>query len=156
MYLWNVKALAHELKEKTLSQQQKMKYFLVFILLNVIMIECSYYLGMSFNFNIYDLIGSLETVVVNIAGIIFCYRANRSGDNDDFIERFICLSLPITIRLLFISVIVLPIILLIDTFVLRGWFLTENTSIIDVLIYAIEVIGYYLWIRSYLIKIANK
>lgn len=36
MYFWKVDALAQELKEKKLSQKEKMKYLLVYVLLAVI------------------------------------------------------------------------------------------------------------------------
>ncbi|HEU4881024.1 MAG TPA: hypothetical protein VFT45_02230, partial [Longimicrobium sp.] len=33
-----------------------------------------------------------------VAGIWVCYRANQRGDGTAFVERFICLSVPVTIR----------------------------------------------------------
>jgi hypothetical protein len=45
--------------------------------------------------------------VVNAAGILVCYEANRQGDNREFVNRFVCLSWPITIRLL--TLFILPV-----------------------------------------------
>ena len=35
-------------------------------------------------------------VFINIIGIATCYKTNENGDNDNFIERFICLAFPIS------------------------------------------------------------
>jgi hypothetical protein len=45
------------------------------------------------------LISASIFVAITIIGIVLCYRANRRGDNTDFIGRMICLSWPIGIKL---------------------------------------------------------
>lgn len=37
-------------------------------------------------------------VAVTVAGIWVCYRANQRGDGTAFLERFICLTLPVMLR----------------------------------------------------------
>ena len=49
-------------------------------------------------FNPFNIISSAASLIIDITGTILCYRANRNGDNDDFIGRMICLSWPILIR----------------------------------------------------------
>jgi uncharacterized membrane protein (DUF485 family) len=40
----------------------------------------------------------LAMAAVNAAGVLLCYEANRQGDNREFVNRLVCLSWPITIR----------------------------------------------------------
>jgi hypothetical protein len=33
-------------------------------------------------------------------GIIICYNTNKAGDNKEFIERYVCIGIPVLIRTL--------------------------------------------------------
>jgi hypothetical protein len=56
-------------------------------------------------------------LIIIITGTILCYRANRSGDNADFIGRMICLSWPVHIKIgvLFLAIAVVVIFLISDS-----------------------------------------
>ena len=45
-----------------------------------------------------------------VGGLLLCFRENRRGDGKQFLERFISLTLPVSVRLFFLAII--PFILL--------------------------------------------
>lgn len=47
---------------------------------------------------------SLLMVCITIIGTWLCYRTNRNGDNKDFITRYICLWIPIAIRIALLGI----------------------------------------------------
>ncbi len=96
MYFWNTKALANELKEGSVDQKEKMKYFLVFMLWTFVVLDLSLYMQEDYSSN--DFILSLADTGLMMIAVYLCYRINRDGDDSDFIDRFVCLSLPITIK----------------------------------------------------------
>lgn len=99
MYLWNIKKLREDLKENRVSSREKMKYFLVFMLV----VGGSFYVGLGFgDAGIpygYTLFEALAFIIITIAGMLVCYQANKQGDDKEFIERFICIGFPIGIRI---------------------------------------------------------
>ena len=36
---------------------------------------------------------------VTVLGILYCYAVKKKGDGKDFVTRFICLSVPVTVRI---------------------------------------------------------
>ena len=105
MYLWKTKELVLKMKNDELSQTEKFKYFLVFIILTTIFARLSSYTSISPTFQ--AVIVSILTAVIVIAGTILCYRTNRKGDDREFIDRIICISLPIYIKLFVVYIVIL-------------------------------------------------
>jgi len=132
MYLWNTKALAKELKEGTLSESQKFKYYITVTLL--------FYLftmlpgSKESSIILYSFLGMLVSLLIIFFGIYKCYQVNKSGDNVNFIERFICLSLPVGIRVCAFSILLLVISIFL-TFLLGffGILSSESTNLISIL-----------------------
>jgi hypothetical protein len=96
VYFWNTKALAKKLRSRSLSQAEKMKYFVASSACYVLFFEVNGYLSESPD--LWPILRSAVTVMTTIIGIIVCYRANAEGDGQEFIDRFICLSWPIAIE----------------------------------------------------------
>lgn len=96
MYLWKTKELVSRMKSDEISQTEKFKYFLVFTILITISGQFSSYVSISPTFQ--AVIVSVLRVVIVIAGTILCYRTNKEGDDREFIDRIICISLPLGIR----------------------------------------------------------
>lgn len=96
MYFWNTKALAKELKEGSVDQKEKMKYFVIFMLSTYVVFDLSLYMQEEYSSD--DFILSLLNTGLMMIAVYFCYRINLEGDNFEFIDRFVCLSLPISIR----------------------------------------------------------
>jgi hypothetical protein len=99
MYFWNTKALAIELQEGSVDQKEKMKYFVIFMLSTYVIFDLSLYMQEDYSSN-YFILSLADTGLMMIA-VYLCYRINRDGDDSEFIDRFVCLSLPIAIRFIF-------------------------------------------------------
>ena len=104
MRLWNVNKLIAELRGDSLSQKQKFYYFLTFFILYVWCGVLLQYIHAEVSFML--VIEDVIFWVLSVCGFILCFKANQKGDNINFIERFICLSIPISIRLIVIMCII--------------------------------------------------
>lgn len=103
MYLWKVDRLVADLQSNQLTAKEEFKYLLissVSITALSIPIEIASATDLSY-------IGFFGTLLITIFNIYYSYNINASGDNKDFIKRSICLSVPITIRLLPIVILLL-------------------------------------------------
>ncbi|MDH5681086.1 MAG: hypothetical protein OEZ36_05845 [Spirochaetota bacterium] len=104
MYWFNVKALAEDLKNETLSEKEKVKYFFVYFLFVTLALALS---NLETEDKIPDVLRYTSLIlepIIAIVGLILCYIENKSRDNKDFIVRFISLSWPISIRLLLVFI----------------------------------------------------
>ncbi|WP_134703498.1 hypothetical protein [Ammoniphilus sp. YIM 78166] len=99
MIFWNVGKLAEQIKQGDLSSKQKVKYLIVvFVFLGITPYA---YLGEA-----YSSAYGLEVLVVLFAtiwGILYCHEANEEGDGKDFFERFICIGVPVGVRIMVFS-----------------------------------------------------
>jgi hypothetical protein len=97
MYWRNVSKLAEDFREGRVEEKEKFNYFLATSVFWFIMAEPFFFYGQTFK--TMDVISAAAGLTITIIGIILCYRANRSGDNTDFVGRMICLGWPILIKL---------------------------------------------------------
>ena len=117
MYLWNTKALAKELKEGTLSEWDKFKYYIIGVLLYSLIGDLSYISNTDFTYTYFDILISFISLFIIFLGVYKSYEVNNMGDGKNFLERFICLSLPVGIRILVLSVLVILILTIISAMV---------------------------------------
>lgn len=147
MHLWNTKALATKLREDTLPERERMKYFLLFMTLLAAAAEGAIYCPEPVSAPL--IATSVLSIVGTAAGIYITYRANRSGDDRDFIARNICLTFPVGVRIIAASIGVYLAYILIGLFVGGDVFdqFTEHTTWIDVLFFAVVGVVFYwrLW-----------
>ena len=132
MYFWNIKSLATDISSNKLSEYEKFKYFIAFMIIIELSLELSYWLTPTESS--YEYIQSISTVIINILGVIWCYKVNSQIDNKEFFERFICLSFPITIKLL-VWFFIIMVLYFTAGFILGGEEFdkfTDSTSIVDV------------------------
>jgi hypothetical protein len=143
MYFFNVKKLSEELKLKTVTQRQKMMYFIVIFFISPVASPTAY-------IDVYnspqDLAIALPSFVINILGIYICYKANLQGDNEEFIVRMVCLNLPIIVRLT-----VLYMILAIPIQII----MRDSSALLVVMLDLILPVIYYAWVRNILFKISD-
>ncbi|MDY7037927.1 MAG: hypothetical protein SV375_17415 [Thermodesulfobacteriota bacterium] len=104
MYIWKIDSLVADLRNGTLSQADRFKYLLAFMIITAFFMELSYFI--SELPSVVALSESAIVVFITIVGTIWCYQTNKSGDNQEFVDRFICLTLPTLIRLLVIFLII--------------------------------------------------
>jgi len=115
LYFWKTSALIQDLAESRVSQREKMKYLLAYVFLSSAALGLGDERGYDWPFSRYVEYAGL--VVISLVGTYVCYRSNQKGDQLDFIDRFICLSLPVSVRF---AVILIPSYFLL--FAVRVWF----------------------------------
>ena len=105
MYWWDVHGLAADLAARRVSERDKMLYYVL---------TTTLYAGSSALALVPPppetptavLAGQVLIIVAStLAGILICYEVNRRTDDRDFLDRMVCLSWPVTIRL---AVVYLP------------------------------------------------
>lgn len=118
MYLWNTRQLAKELKQSSVNERSQFEYFFLIVVLYGLawFIEDLFTGGGSVNDQAIDnfwgdylMVISIFFSLIFILPVYLCYRLNRSGDNRDFIVRYICLYVPIGFRAMALGFVLLPI-----------------------------------------------
>lgn len=80
MYLWNTKALAKEFKEGTVSEADRFKYFLLFIILIGINMYLIGPYKIWYEFTVWNVTSSVLAFFILLIGTIWCYRVNGGRD----------------------------------------------------------------------------
>ena len=92
---------------------------------------------------------SLVSIVGTAAGIYITYRANHAGDDRDFIARSVCLTFPVGVRVVVVSIAVYVTYMIVGSIIGGDTFdqFTEHTTWIDVVFFCVVEIAFYwrLW-----------
>lgn len=98
MNIINDRELALRFKNDAVPSQERFIYLFIFVLISEI--PWSSFSEYIFNDNRrdYDIYSDIIISVITIVGTVLCYRTNRSGDDREFIERYVGIGFPITIR----------------------------------------------------------
>ncbi len=115
MNFWRYDELANRLKAGKVSEKEKFYYFFIFMLfwyLNTLP-SVSQSFGNVDKINIWL---SLISIALLTFGLSCVYKVNKKGDDKNFIERIICLSFPIGVRLGAFFIPVLSIAMIIGTY----------------------------------------
>lgn len=94
MHLFNAKRLSDQLRADAVSEEERFRYLLTLVAVQYArrvftpapQNPTPIYYGFIF-----------LTVVISGLGLWICFRANQSGDNREFMNRFFCPSIPIGI-----------------------------------------------------------
>jgi hypothetical protein len=97
MYWWNASKLAADFREGRVDEKERFKYYLATVVAWNILVQTVFRYGVVY-WGAHLLCAGL-ILIINVAGIVLCFRANQRGDNVDFIPRMICLGWPVGIRL---------------------------------------------------------
>ena len=89
MHLFNAKRLSDQLRADAVSEAEKYRYFWVLLLLQ------SLSRALSRSSDPTHLLATVLFALVSIVGLSVCFKANQRGDNHRFLERFICLAVPL-------------------------------------------------------------
>ena len=123
MHLWNIDALADELKTGKLTELQSFRYFLIVLLAQTIPVFLPLRSEgpMTFYSMGFGVVVPFVWLATGIVGLMICFRANQQSDGVDFVRRIICLAVPSSVRTFVISLpIFLVTILIVRPFVPSG------------------------------------
>lgn len=136
MYFWKVEQLIEDLKEDKVNSNEQFRYILLLFLLAVIASDPLLVQDVVLHdLSVYESIGM---IVLTVWGINHTYKVNVSGDDKDFMVRFICLGLPVAIRLF---AVVVPLVIVI---IISGIYLEVSTALIELLFVLVSQVVFYL------------
>jgi hypothetical protein len=98
MYFWNTNKLIDDLKNERLADRDYKNYYLVSA-----SVTCLMMFAMRFS-PVVDVVASIIDIVISlmmlIIGMNLCFAANGGNDGNQFLNRLICIFLPIGVKLL--------------------------------------------------------
>lgn len=96
MVLWRAKVLALDLRDGRVAERDKLGYLLVGLLIKAVIGSASL---LSAPRSLGAALGILIVLSISIAGAIATFRANARGDGRQFLERYLCLAVPVGIQM---------------------------------------------------------
>lgn len=95
MHLWNIDALAYELKTGKFTETQALRYYLLVALFQSVpfVLPVRSEGPLTFYSMGFGSVIPFVWLAAFVAGIILCFRANQQADGKDFIQRMICLEI---------------------------------------------------------------
>lgn len=97
IYIWNTSKVVQDLALNRNSEKQKAQYLLIGIACNVIfsylpLLPCS-------NFDSWLVVEAMIVLIINSIGVYKCYQNNGKESGIHFLESFVCLSVPLFIKI---------------------------------------------------------
>lgn len=145
MYIWKVKKLSSDLRNNRVTEKEKFKYILFWALATLLSSDPALFIGLEYT------ITSIMLVVLTIMGTNYCYFINKTGDNNDFITRYVCLSVPIGIRVVILFFCILVVFGVVEYFLELGLFGHEEayaTTAFQVLLLSLFVTWFYYYLGN--------
>jgi len=99
VYFWNIEALKNDIREGSLSENDRFIYFIIYLFFSAIGLELIMYTPIE-NANIWDYVDSLLNILIVIVGTVFAYKANGSSSGNDFLGKYFSISFVVSIRFL--------------------------------------------------------
>ncbi|MES2252202.1 MAG: hypothetical protein V4482_00755 [Pseudomonadota bacterium] len=141
MNFFKDRELALRLKNNQVSSKERFGYLLITMILTNLFLYDKH-------MNKWDTYISISVILLTVAGVIACYNTNKSGDDENFIERFTCISIPVMVRM---SLICIPLALIKMLFSHNAF---EKSDIFKLMYYIISLSYFYFRLNS-AIKIAS-
>lgn len=134
IYIWRNKKLAHDLRDEIVTEKEQMFYLLLASTISALFLTSV--VGTSLwsenQLSIYDYAYDIIYITLTLITIVFGYKINANGNNKKFIERHICLLLPIIIKTTFISVLLITPAFIVDLILQTSSDLTaKNINMLD-------------------------
>jgi hypothetical protein len=96
MVLWRARALALELRDGRVAEREKLGYLLVGLVIQAVIGHASL---LSTLRSLSMALGILVALAISVVGAIAAFRANARGDGRQFLERYLCLAVPVGIQM---------------------------------------------------------
>ncbi|MEM6998324.1 MAG: hypothetical protein AAF419_00620 [Pseudomonadota bacterium] len=158
MYIWNVNKLVEEFKGGHVSERQQLYYFLVFMVFSYISTDP--YLNSLLAYDSFNNLDKLMLPIglaIGVLGTIYCYYITPNVEKSvGFLPRFICIGLPVLVRIVVFLVLIMFSTFIVNDFIITipgvdGFLEAEETTLIDFVgINVFEVL--YFWYLSRMIK----
>lgn len=97
MYIWRTKILTEDLGSGKVTEKSKMQYLLLSQVLYTIFIYHSLYTVIVFD--VFFIMEFVLVAAIVVYGVIKCYLANGGEAGNSLLENFLCLSVPLAIKI---------------------------------------------------------
>jgi hypothetical protein len=97
MYWWNVSKLAEDFQQDRVDEKERFNYYLATSIVAGSISQLVSFFGWA---KVLHLITAAMILLIALIGIIFCHKANKRGDDADFVARMVCLSWPVGVKVL--------------------------------------------------------
>ncbi|MDJ0591745.1 MAG: hypothetical protein QNJ72_17400 [Pleurocapsa sp. MO_226.B13] len=98
MELWNIDKAVNAIKNETLSEWEKAKYYIGWIVLQLILSAANEMVRRP-HFGVIGVVSYSLAAFVGIVGVTACFNVNKKRDNKNFLERVAIIGLPLNIRI---------------------------------------------------------
>jgi hypothetical protein len=142
MNFFKDRELAQRLRNNQVSEKEKF----IYLLINLMAISIASCLPSS------EIIEELLYLSLTIIGTIFCYKVNAKGDNQNYIERYISLGVPIAIQVI---ILMIPFSFILSFLFIKFSSIIGNNENIEVIINTSIFECYFFWRLYGSIKIAS-
>lgn len=99
MHLWDVERIISQLRAGDLSEVEQTRYLIAGVILQLLIGRSSVLSAAVSRQGWTPFVFPAIAAIMAITGIRACARANARGDGRDLIARYVCLALPLTIRM---------------------------------------------------------
>jgi len=120
MYLWKTEKLIADFQENKVSEKEKLKY--VIFAVAVCSLLTNPIVAMSEKYSHLGLVHLVLIILMNVYGTLYTFRKNSKGDNIHFVTRYICLIVPIGIKMFFLAIFLYTLSYFIDASILGNVF----------------------------------
>ena len=96
MVLWRDRTLAADLRDERVPERDKLWYLLVSLVIQSLVGRAS--ILASFR-SMPQLAGTLLILLISVGGTVIVFRVNQRGDNRRFLERYVCLTFPVGLKM---------------------------------------------------------
>lgn len=152
MQILNDRKLARRLREDAVSEREQFYYFMVLLVLTILPSSTWLVGQLGVTGNYWDLASDIALIVLTVAGAIWVFNTNASGDNKNFVSRYICLGLPVSIQAGVVMILTTVVIFLLEE--LFSTIMIEDESTIVDLILIIVFLSFFFFRLNSAIKIA--
>lgn len=134
-YFWNVNQLIKDLRAGIVTEYEKFQYLFCSVIFIPLQFLAPFNPNSTVN-SIQDIYLFYLFIFLQLAvlawGFYYCFSKNKNNDNKNFIERFICLSVPVGFRVLLYSGLALIALLFLGVFGAKIFFPHLSTAITEV------------------------
>ncbi len=137
MYFWDIQSLKNSFKNESFTEMESLKYLII-----AIIIYYSSFLVNPVGMDFWILLSYAFFVLLNILGVIYCYKKNNGKFGKDFLKILLSLGLVLIIRLTVLFIVPFSIIFFI---VISTIGLMKKYPTWDLLFLTVVITSYYYW-----------
>lgn len=102
----NDRELALRFRTNAVPSKERFLYLLLFVVLTTLMCSPSLVSVLyPTSPNKWDTYVDIAVLVITALGTIMCYKTNQSGDDEEFIERYVGISFPVAVQTMLIAIV---------------------------------------------------